>query len=148
MVFARLIQWFRNRSAYRKGQSFGRREAKHIENQWLKLKRQAQETSDEPIVRKALFLGWMQGLYARQTEINRLTDVPEEDAQKIWYKLAIHYSSRFRTEMLPPECVEQADQILSLQDVARIAADIDGLVDELRHGSAARTDRELEESIR
>lgn len=148
MVLKRIGRWFELRSARKAGESLARRLAEEEKRDWIRAKSQALATYDDPFALKSFFLGWMQGLYARKVELYSELSLDDAEIQKLWYALAITYGDRFRAEMLPEERAAEAHEILTGDEVVRIAQDIDGFVDELHRESGSRADSALDQAVR
>jgi hypothetical protein len=132
------------RRARSSGEKVGAEMAREMESDWEALKEQALASDFEPSALRALFLGWMHGLHAHLRDTFGAVGMPEDEFRRIWYSAAIRFSGRFHSEVLSLIRIEDTEAILSAEDVARIAADIDGLVDDLHAQIEADRDAAVE----
>jgi len=147
-IINRLVRAVRIRLARRKGEAFGRKLAKQTEEDWARMKEQAHAYYDDPSALKTMFLGWMQGLYAEATAIHAAVEASDAEFQEYWYAAAIRFSGRFRSEVLSPRYSDEADEILSDEDIVRITADLDAVVDQFFGKRDAELDVALDRAVK
>lgn len=150
MSFTGLIRTLRNRIIEwrfrRKGQGLWDEYAARIEDDWKDVVLTSTRYSD-PESLKGLFFGWMYRIHAELEEVYALIELPVAGAELHWASVAGKFGNRFRTEMLPPEQRETASEVLSDEEIRRLATDIHALVDDFQQACRQRLEEALDEGV-